>query len=262
MEILVCVKQVPDTEEIKIDPLTGSLIREGVPAILNPLDACALEAAVRFKEAYGGTITVLSMGPPQATEALKQCLSVGADEAVLLTDRAFKDSDTLATSYALSMTAKQIGNFDLIFCGKHTIDGETGQVGPQIAEHLDYNQVTSVMDVVLEDNALRVSREMEEGKEVLKAALPCVLTVTKTSYTPRYPSMKSKMAANRKEIKMLSAAQVEGMDMNRIGMAGSRTRVLRSFVPQTGQAGMIIKEETGELSGKALAKLLVENKLV
>ncbi len=262
MDILVCVKQVPDTEEIKIDPITGSLIREGVPAILNPLDACAVEAAVRFKEAYGGTITVLSMGPPQAKNALKQCLAVGANEAVLLTDRAFKDSDTLATSYALSMTAKQLGSFDLIICGKHTLDGETGQVGPQIAEHLDYNQVTSVMDIKLEDNCLFVKRELEEGVETLKAQLPCVLTVTKTSYTPRYPSMKSKMAANRKEIKMLSAAEVEGMDMDKIGMIGSRTKVLRSFVPPTGQAGMIIKEETDELSGKALARLLVENKLV
>ena len=262
MEILVCVKQVPDTEEIKVDPVTGSLIREGVPSILNPLDACALEAAVRFKELYGGAVTVISMGPPQAEQALRQCVSVGADNAVLITDRAFKDSDTLATSYALSLTAKQLGCFDVIFCGKHTIDGETGQVGPQIAEHLNYNQVTSVMDVKLDGGCLLATREMEEGKETVKAAMPCVITVTKTNYTPRYPSIKSKMAANKKEIKILSAGQIEGLEMDRIGMSGSRTTVAKSFVPPVGEAGMIICEETAEQSGRKLAKLLVDAKIV
>ncbi|NMC55649.1 MAG: electron transfer flavoprotein subunit beta/FixA family protein [Eubacteriaceae bacterium] len=262
MKILVCVKQVPDTEEIKVDPVTGSLIREGVPAILNPLDACALEAAVQFKETYGGNVTVISMGPPQAEQALRQCISVGADDAVLITDRAFKDADTLATSYALSMTAKQLAGFDVIFCGKHTLDGETGQVGPQIAEHLNYNQVTSAMDVKLDSGSLLVLRELEEGRQTVAASLPCVITVTKTNYTPRYPSMKSKMAANRKEIKILSASQIEGLDMDRIGMSGSRTKVTKSFVPQAGQAGMIICEETAEQSGRKLAKLLVDAKII
>ncbi|MEL7569490.1 MAG: electron transfer flavoprotein subunit beta/FixA family protein [Eubacteriaceae bacterium] len=262
MEILVCVKQVPDTEEIKVDPVTGSLIREGVPSILNPLDACALEAAVRFKEAHGGAVTVISMGPPQAEQALRQCISVGADDAVLITDRAFKDSDTLATSYALSLTSKQLGCFDVIFCGKHTIDGETGQVGPQIAEHLNYNQITGVMDVKFDGEYLLASREMEEGKETVQAALPCVITVTKTNYTPRYPSIKSKMAANKKEIKILSASQIEGLEMDRIGMSGSRTTVVKSFVPAVGEAGMIICEETAEQSGKKLAALLVDAKVI
>jgi len=262
MDILVCVKQVPDTEDIKVDPVTGSLIREGVAAILNPLDACALEAAIRFKEVYGGKVTVLSMGPPQAEQALRQCLAIGADDAVLLTDRAFKDSDTLATSYALSMTAKQLGNFDIIICGKHTLDGETGQVGPQIAEHLNYNQVTSVMDVKLENGRLLAVRELEEGQETVSAEVPCVLTVTKTNYTPRYPSMKSKMAANRKDIKTLAACQINGLDIAKIGMAGSRTKVLKSFVPPAGDAGMIISEESGEQSAKKLVRLLYDAKII
>jgi len=262
MNILVCVKQVPDTEEIKIDPITGSLIREGVAAILNPLDACALEAAVRLKEAYGGKVTVLSMGPPQAKEALKQCIAVGADEAVLITDRAFKDADTLATSYALSMTAKQLGEFDVIVCGKHTLDGETGQVGPQIAEHMDWSQVTHVMDMKVEEGKLVAVREMEDGREVVEATLPCVVSVTKASYTPRYPTIKSKLAAGKKEILTLSADEIKNLDKERIGMSGSRTKVAKSFSAPTGQAGMVIQEETGEATGRKLARILHEAKLV
>lgn len=180
MNILVCVKQVPDTTEIKINYETNTLIREGVPSIVNPFDAYALEIAVRIKEKHGGTVTVLSMGPEQAKAALKECLSVGADNAYLLSDRAFGGSDTLATSYILSSAIKSLGEFDLILCGKQAIDGDTAQVGPEIAEHLGLPQVTYVLDADISEDKLSVKKETETGYEMIETSMPAVLTVVKT----------------------------------------------------------------------------------
>ena len=189
MNVLVCVKQVPDTTEIRIDPVTNTLIRSGVPSIVNPFDGYALEAAARIKDRDpDAKIVVLSMGPEQAKAALKECLSIAADKAYLVSDRAFGGSDTLATSYILSETIRKVeeleGRFDAIFCGKQAIDGDTAQVGPEIAEHLNYPQVTYALEAEAEGDRLKVKKEVEEGAEIIGISMPCVVTFTKPGRDP------------------------------------------------------------------------------
>lgn len=265
MNILVCVKQVPDTTEIKVDPVKNTLIRDGVPSIVNPYDAYALEMGVRLKEQVGGTVSVLSMGPPQAKEALKSCLAVGADKAYLASDRAFGGSDTLATSYILSCAIKAIekqgAKFDLILTGKQAIDGDTGQVGPSLAEHLDYPSLTYAVDSTVEDGQLHVKREYDEGYDIIKSNLPMVMSVVKTPYEPRYPSIRSKMAANRTEITMITAADVE-IELERAGLKGSPTKVKKTYTPVHDKNGVKIKEETNEASALKLAAMLWDAKLI
>ena len=205
MNIVVCVKQVPDTTEIKIDPVKNTLIREGVPSIVNPFDGYALEAAARIKDKNPDTkIVVVSMGPEQAKNALKECLAIAADKAYLVTDRAFGGSDTLATSYILMNAIKKIeeleGKFDMIFCGKQAIDGDTAQVGPEMAEHLDYPQVTYGLEAEVDGNTVKVKKETEDGAEIIGVEMPCVVTFTKPSWDPRFPTLKRTMAASRAEI--------------------------------------------------------------
>lgn len=260
MNILVCIKQVPDTNEIKIDPVTNTLIRAGVPSIVNPFDAYALEIAARIKDVTPGTkITVLTMGPQQATAALKECLAVGGDKAYLVSDRAFGGADTLATSYTLKHAIDKIesmdGKFDIIFCGKQAIDGDTAQVGPEIAEHMDYPQVTYAIEAKVEDDRVVVKRETGDGYEVLAAKMPCVVTVTKPNFNPRYPSIKTKMAANRAVITTLTAADIP-VDATRIGLKGSPTKVKKSFTPPQKQGGVTIAEESCEASAKKLFEML------
>ena len=177
MKIIVCIKQVPDTNEVRIDQDKGTLIREGVPSIINPEDKNGLEAAVKLKEKFGGEVIVISMGPPQAEVALKEALAMGADEAILLSDRAFAGSDTWATAYTISQAIKEIGDYDLIFCGRQAIDGDTAQVGPQIAENLDFNQLTYVSEIEIEDKNVKVRRALENGYSELKTKLPVLVTV-------------------------------------------------------------------------------------
>lgn len=260
MNILVCVKQVPDTAEIKIDPVTSTLIRVNVPSIVNPFDVYALEMAVRVKEQNPGTrITLLSMGPEQAREALRSCLAVGADQAYLLSDRAFGGSDTLATSYILfrgiKALEKEQGVFDLIFCGKQAIDGDTGQVGPELAERLGYPQATSAVEANVKKDVIKVKRETEDGYEVIEIELPALVTVTKTSYEPRLPSMKSKVTANKAVITILTSKDLD-IDLDRIGLKGSPTKVQKTFIPQLKKDGVKIKEDTNEASARKLAVLL------
>lgn len=257
MNILVCVKQVPDTTEIKIDPVTNTLIRAGVPSIVNPFDGYALEMAVRLKEKNGGAVTVLSMGPEQAKEALRTCLSVGADRAFLVSDRAFGGSDTLATSYILSTAighlAEKLGPFDLLMCGKQAIDGDTGQVGPEIAEHLGIPQLTYVADMELAGpSAIRVTREGDNHKEILETDLPAVVTVIKTAWEPRYATLKSKMAARKAEIPTITAAELSGIDTTRIGLKGSPTKVKKTFTPSLKKAGIkVVVEDCGACAAGA-----------
>ncbi|MDE7034912.1 MAG: electron transfer flavoprotein subunit beta/FixA family protein, partial [Eubacteriales bacterium] len=187
MNILVCVKQVPDTTEIKIDPVKNTLIREGVPSIVNPFDGYALEAAARIRDKNPDTrIVVVSMGPEQAKNALKECLAIAADKAYLVSGREFGGSDTLATSYILSETIREIerreGPFDAIFCGKQAIDGDTAQVGPEIAEHLGYPQVTYGLEAELDGGALKIKKETEDGAEIVAVNMPCLVTFTKPSW--------------------------------------------------------------------------------
>ena len=261
MNILVCVKQVPDTTEIKIDPKTNTLIRDGVPSIVNPFDGYALEAAARIKDKNPDTkIVVMSMGPSQAEVALRDCLAIAADKAYLVSDRAFGGSDTLATSYILSSAVKKIeeleGKFDAVFCGKQAIDGDTAQVGPELAEHLGYPQVTYGLEVSLEDDSLHVLREAEDGTEIIGVKLPCVVTFTKPSFDPRFPTIKRKMAARRAKIEQLSAADLTTIDLTRAGLKGSPTKVKKSFVPPRKEAGVVIKEATPEDSAHKLFQTL------
>ena len=250
MNILVCIKQVPDTTEIKIDPVTNTLIRAGVPSIVNPFDAYALEIAARIKDVTPGTkITLLSMGPDQAKAALKECLAVGGDKAYLVSDRAFGGADTLATSYTLKTAIEKLeeteGRFDIIFCGKQAIDGDTAQVGPEIAEHLDYPQVTYAGD----------------GFEVLAASMPCVVTVTKPYFDPRFPTIKSKLAAGRAQIPTLTADDLP-VDRESIGLKGSPTKVKKSFTPPQKQGGIKISEDSSEASARKLFAMLSDANII
>lgn len=266
MNMLVCVKQVPDTTEIRIDPVTNTLIRAGVPSIVNPFDAYALECAARIKDVTPGSrIVILSMGPEQAKAALKECLAVGGDKAYLVSDRAFGGSDTLATSYILSRAIAKVeeleGKFDVIFCGKQAIDGDTAQVGPEIAEHLDYPQVTYAVEAALADDMVKVKRETEDGFEMIGVKTPCVVTVTKPQYEPRYPSIKSKMAANRAEIPTLTAADFP-IDLEKAGLKGSPTKVKKTFTPPQKSGGVKIQEETNEACAMKLFQLLSDASVI
>ena len=261
MNILVCIKQVLDTTEIKIDPVTNTLIRDGVPSIVNPFDGYALEAAARIKDANPDTkIVVVSMGPNQATNALKECLAIAADKAYLVSDRAFGGSDTLATSYILSHTIRKIeeteGKFDAIFCGKQAIDGDTAQVGPEIAEHLGLPQVTYALEAEAEGNTFRVLKEGPDYNMMIGITMPCLITFTKPGFDPRYPSIKRKMAANRAVIPVLTAADLPDIDLTRAGLKGSPTKVKKSFCPERKKGGVIIKEDSDQASAAKLVQVL------
>jgi electron transfer flavoprotein, beta subunit len=255
-KILVCAKQVPDTNEIKINPETGTLIRDGVPSILNNDDANALEEALKIKDMHPDThITVVSMGPPQAQDMLFECIAMGADEAVLLSDRAVGGSDTWATSNALTATIRKIGEFDLIFAGRQAIDGDTAQVGPQIAEKLGIPQVTYVEEFKIEPNMkeITVKRQLEDGYELIKLNTPCMLTAIKELNEPRYMSMKGIFNKDKK-ISVWSAADVE-VDLNTVGLKPSPTNVFRSFTPKPKGKGVTLDGDTE----KDIAKTLLIN---
>lgn len=255
MNIIVCIKQVPDTTDVKIDPVTNTLIREGVASVINPFDTYAIEEAVRLKEKFGGKVTILTMGPPQAQQALKDAISVGADEAILLSDRAFAGSDTLATSYTLASGIKKIGSFDMILCGKQASDGDTAQVGPGISTHLNIPQVTYIKKIEgITDGKARVERLVEEGFEIIEVPLPCLMTVVKEINEPRLPSLKGKMKASKAEITTWTAKDL-GLDPVRLGLNGSPTKVVKIFSPPPRLGGQILKGEPDETAGK-LVELL------
>lgn len=262
MNILVCIKQVPDTTEIKIDPVTNTLIRAGVPSIVNPFDAYALEIALRIKDAAGARVVVATMGPDQAKNALKECLSMGADQAYIISGREFGGSDTLATSYIISCSVAAIeeregAKFDLIFCGKQAIDGDTAQVGPELAEHLGYPQITYAVEASYADDEITVKREVDDGYEIVASKLPCVVTVTKPKFDPRYPTIKGKLAANRAVIPAIGPTDIT-IDLTRAGLKGSPTKVKKTFTPSVKQGGVVISEGSASASAKRLAELLTE----
>jgi len=232
MNILVLIKQVPGSTEISVDPKTNTLVRDGVEAIVNPFDTFAVEEAVRLKEAHGGVVTVLTMGPPQAADALRQAISVGAERAVLVSDRAFAGADTLATSYTLAAAIRKTGPYDLIIAGKQTLDGDTGQVGPEVAVHLNLPFATYVKKIEHSGNGtLRVERLVEDGYEVLELPVPCLITVVKEINEPRLPSLRGIMAAKKAEIETLTADRL-GEDPSRFGLSGSPTQVVETYVPK------------------------------
>ncbi len=234
MNIVVCVKQVPDTTEVKLDPVKGTLIRDGVPSIINPDDKAALEAALCIREQVGGKVTVVSMGPPQADVALREALAMGADEAILVTDRAFGGADTWATSYTIASAIKKL-DYDLIIAGRQAIDGDTAQVGPQIAQHLGLPQVSYVENIeAVNERSIVLRRQFEDRYHIVEAQLPCLITVLSELNKPRYMSVSGVFDAYReKKVAKITLADLEDViDKSNIGLGGSPTRVKQSFTKQ------------------------------
>ncbi|MDD7415146.1 MAG: electron transfer flavoprotein subunit beta/FixA family protein [Eubacteriales bacterium] len=234
MNIVVCVKQVPDTTEVKLDPVKGTLIRDGVPSIINPDDKAALEAALCIREQAGGKVTVVSMGPPQADVALREALAMGADEAILVTDRAFGGADTWATSYTIASAIKKL-DYDLIIAGRQAIDGDTAQVGPQIAQHLGLPQVSYVENIeTVNERSIVLRRQFEDRYHIVEAQLPCLITVLSELNKPRYMSVSGVFDAYReKKVAKITLADLEDViDKSNIGLGGSPTRVKQSFTKQ------------------------------
>ncbi len=255
MNIIVSIKQVPNTTDVKIDPVTNTLIRDGVESVINPFDAYAIEEAVRLKERFGGKVTVITMGPPQAENALKEAISLGCDEGILVSDRKFAGSDTWATSYTISMAIKKIGAFDIVLCGKQASDGDTAQVGPGISTHLDIPQVTYVKKIEdIKDNRAKVERMMEEGYDIVETPIPCLFTVVKEINSPRLPSLKGMMRAKSAKIIKWTAADINA-DPKSIGLDGSPTRVVKIFTPPPRKGGEMLKGETSDIA-KEVAELL------
>ncbi len=256
MKIIVLIKQVPNTTDVKIDPETNTLRREGVESVINPFDMYAIEESIRIKERFGeGEVIVVSMGPPQAEDALREAISLGCDRAILLSDRKFAGSDTWATSYTLSQAIRKIGDYALIFCGKQASDGDTAQVGPGVSMHLDIPQVTYVKKIeeITKTNA-RVERMTEEGFDIIETPIPAVFTVVKEINEPRLPSLKGKMKAKKAEIQVWTAEDI-GCDEKMIGLDGSPTRVVKIFNPPPREGGQILDGEADETSRK-LAEFL------
>lgn len=231
MKILVFVKQVPDTDDVKLDPKTGNLKRDGVQTTINPLDANAVETAVQLKEKYGATVCAVTMGPPQAREVLKKALALGCDEAYLLSDRAFGGADTRATSYTLAKAAEKIGDYDLLLFGRHAIDGDTAQTGPATASFLNIPQITLADSVDIQDGWVVCTRALESRSERVRAKLPALVTVCKEINTPRYPTLPNIMKANRKLITVWAAADIDA-DTNETGMPGSPSSTKKVFEPE------------------------------
>jgi len=232
MKILVCIKQVPDAKDVRLDPKTNTLAREGVESIMNPYDRHALEEAVAIKEKQGGVVTVITMGPPQAEAVLREAIACGADEGVLISDRAFAGADTWATSYTLAQAVQTLGGFDLILCGKQAIDGDTAQVGPGLACRLRLPFAACIQKTrKVTAEAIEVERMMDDGFDVLRLPLPALMTVVKDINEPRVASLKGKMKAKKAAIHQFSAADI-GADPQCIGLAGSPTQVVRVFSPE------------------------------
>lgn len=255
MNIIVCLKQVPGSTEVKIDPKTNTLIRQGIKGIINPLDAYALEEGVRLKERYGGEVTVISMGPPQTMETLREAISLGADKVVLLSDSAFAGADTLATALTLAAAIKKLGAYDVVICGRQTIDGDTGQVGPELAEMLGVAFVAYVSKVEeAAGGSLRVQRMIEEGHEVMEASLPALITVVKEINVPRLPSLRG-IAKSKSAVIPVWGAKELGVDPDTVGLAGSATRVVKVFTPQRVSKGEVLKGDIAAQVDALVSKL-------
>ena len=255
MNIIVCLKQVPGTTEVRIDPKTNTLVRQGIKNIINPFDTYALEEGVRLKERYGGKVTIISMGPPQAEQMLREAISVGADEAILLSDAAFAGADTWATAYTLGKAISKSGQYDIVVCGRQTLDGDTGQVGPELAEMLSVPFVAYVSQIEeIADGQIRVRRMIDEGHEIIQSPLPAVITVTKEINVPRLPSLRGIARAKRTVIPVWTA-QALGVDPGKVGLAGSFTRVIKIFTPQRTRQGEILQGAIEEQAESLISKL-------
>lgn len=261
MHVVACIKQVPDAKNVRIDPETCTLVRQGVESIVNPHDWYAVEAALRFRDEYGGKVTALTMGPPQAEEALRETLALGVDEAVLLSDRAFAGADTWATSLTLARAIEKLGPVDLVICGKQAIDGDTAQVGPGLAAHLDRPYTTYARRLELLDGGqLRAERATDFGYDVVQMPLPAVITVVREIGDPRMPGLKHKMRARKQEIPVLSAADLN-LNPEKVGLQGSYTQVVKVFSPPPRCNREMLTGEPEEQAEKLL-KLLKEVKIL
>ena len=257
MNIIVCIKQVPDTTEVKLDPKTGTLIREGIPSIMNPDDKAGLEAALRLKQLHGGTVTALSMGPAQADKMMREALAMGADRAILLNDRKFAGSDTLATSSTLAAAIRKVP-FDLVITGRQAIDGDTAQVGPQVAEHLGIPNVSYVEQITMEDGSVVVKRQFEDRYQMQRVKLPCLLTALSELATPRYMTPGAIFRAYREQdVNVWSAADLD-VSAEWLGLAGSPTKVKASFPKAVKSAGTVVHLE-GVAAAEAIVAKLKEN---
>lgn len=254
MNIVVCIKQVPDTTEIKLDPVTGTLIRDGVPSIMNPDDKGGLELALRLKDQYGAHVTVITMGPPQADDILREAFAMGADRAIHLSDRKFAGADTLATSNAIAGALRML-DFDLVITGRQAIDGDTAQVGPQIAEHLDLPQVTYLEDLKYDGHKrFIIKKSTEEGYQLLEVDAPCVVTVLATANKARYMSVRGIVDAYSREVEIWNYNNIS-VDEAKLGLNGSPTRVFKSFTKGAKSAGKIFEVEPGEAADIIVGKL-------
>lgn len=255
MNIIVCVKQVPATTNVQIDSKTGRLIREGVESIINPFDEYALEEGVRLKEKFGGKVTVISMGPPQAESALRECIARGADEAILLSDLNFAGADTLATAYTLARAIEKLTPYNIIICGKQAIDGDTAQVGPGIAEKLNIPHICYVRKITeLKNGTICVERMMEDGYDILETTLPALITVVKEINIPRLPSLRGLMLAKKAKVNLWNAENINA-DKNKIGLAGSPTVVKKIFTPPARKGGETINGSPEEIAQQVIPKL-------
>ena len=253
MNIVVCVKQVPDTTAVKIDPKTGTLIRDGVPSIMNPEDKHALEAALQLKEQNGGKVTVVSMGLPMAKATLTEALCMGADEAILLTDRCLGGADTLATSKALAGVIKKL-DYDVVLAGRQAIDGDTAQVGPEIAEHLNIPQVTYVQDVKVEGSKLIVERALEDGHQVVEIQTPCLLTAIEELNETRYMNIADIFSTSDDQITIMTADDID-VSKEELGLKGSPTKVKKSMTKEVKGAGEIVRETPKNAAYYVVGKL-------
>jgi electron transfer flavoprotein beta subunit len=267
LHIVACIKQVPDTKIIKMNPKTNTMDRKTAPAILNPYDAHAVEEAIRLREKYGGKVSVLTMGPPPAVKAIKKCIEIGADEGYLITDRRFAGADTLATSYALTKALQKISKsspVDLVICGKMTIDGDTGQVGPGIARRLDIPPLTSVNKVVeinKDEGYAVVHRKLEEGYEVVQSTLPCLFSVEKSINEVPYSPFPNMLKAAKYKPIIWSVDELEDVDVKQLGLKGSPTIVSKVWAPPKPEGGTIIEGTPHEKVEQLLSVILEKKEL-
>ncbi|ADU31628.1 electron transfer flavoprotein subunit beta/FixA family protein [Evansella cellulosilytica] len=265
MNILVCIKQVPDTKIIKINPKTNTLDRASAPAILNPYDAHAVEEAVRLREIHGGKVTVLSMGPPQAREAIKKCVQIGADQGYLISDRRFAGADTLATSYALYKAIQKLmkeDGVDLVLCGKHAIDGDTGQTGPGIARRMDIPPLTNVIsveEVDLKNKQIKVHRKIENGYERIQSTLPCLLTVEKEINEVAYSPLPNMIRAARYNPIVWTVDDLDDVDIKQLGLKGSPTIVGKMWPPEKSKGAEMLEGDV-KAQGEKIVSILLEQR--
>lgn len=262
MDILVCIKQVPETNKVEVDPVTGVLKRDGAASKMNPYDLYALETALRLRAAHGGSLTVISMGPPQAKQVIREAYAMGADRGLLLSDRRFGGADVLATSYTLSQGIRKAGHFDLILCGKQTTDGDTAQVGPEISEYLDIPSVANVLRITqVTQKDITVEMDMGADVEIAKVQFPCLLSVEKDIYQPRLPSYVLKKQKQEEPIAVLSLSDMEDQDEHHYGLNGSPTQVQRIFPPES-HVHQEIWNDSGDRQAQRLVEKLAELKIL